>query len=43
MQFQVQQLYERNCVLFCLKSVTLNSYEILSVKSKIKTINPVFI
>ena len=30
-------------VLFCLKSVTLNSYEILSVKSKIKTINPVFI
>ena len=44
MQFQVQQFYERIVALFYLNSVTLNSYEILlSVKSKIKTINPIFV
>ena len=30
-------------ILFYLKSVTLNSYEILLIESKIKKINPAFI
>lgn len=43
MQFQVQQFYQGIVALFCLKNATLNSYETLSFKSKIKTINPIFV